>query len=333
MRVLVIGGTRFVGLHFARAALAAGHEVTVFHRGRSGAGQLPGAEHRTGDRDGDLAALRDGRWDATADFCAYLPRQVSALAAALDGRGGRHLLISSVSAYRSPAPAGFTEDQPLAEPAGPEVTDVSDVTYGALKAACEHAALAAYGSAALTIVRPTYVIGPHDYSYRFTWWTERIARGGTVLAPGDPADPMQVIDARDLGAWMTGLLERAVPGAFHAASPAPPFGFGDMLEAIAAQVAPPGTRLAWASTPFLTDAGVSGPELPLWSGTDAEDASLNQADPAAALAAGLDPRPLRASAADVHAAEAVAPTPVPPGTGLDPARESALLARMSPIAR
>src|SRR5207245_1165430 len=115
MRILIIGGTVFVGRHITEAAIAAGHEVTVFHRGRSGADLFPGVTHLTGDRDADMSALADGRWDATIDVCAYFPRQVRTLAAALGGRGGRYLYISSTSAYKSPVSPRFGEDAPLAE--------------------------------------------------------------------------------------------------------------------------------------------------------------------------------------------------------------------------
>ncbi|HEY3977992.1 MAG TPA: NAD-dependent epimerase/dehydratase family protein [Streptosporangiaceae bacterium] len=326
MRILTIGGTQFIGRHFVQAALSGGHEVTVFHRGRTGAGLFPAAAHLTGDRDQDLSALAAGTWDATVDFCAYLPGQVTALAAALGGRGGRHMLISSVSAYRTPAPAGFGEDWPLTEPPGPAVREVTNDTYGGLKVACERAALDAYGAAATTIIRPTYVIGPHDHTYRLTWWVERLARGGRVLAPGDPADPIQVIDARDLASWMLALLDGSVAGAFHAASPEPPFGFGPLLEAIAAAVAPAGTQLTWVDSEFLRAAGLDDSTLPLWPGASLDDASLSAASAAAARATGLAPRPLAQSVADIHAHEAVSPTPVPAGTGIDAAREADLLA-------
>jgi 2'-hydroxyisoflavone reductase len=326
VRILTIGGTQFIGRHFVQAALDGGHEVTIFHRGRTGAGLFPQATHLTGDRDQDLGALAAGRWDATVDFCAYLPRQVRALAAALGARGGRHMLISSVSAYRAPAPAGFGEGWPLAELADPETQEVTDATYGGLKVLCERAALDAYGAAATTIIRPTYVIGPYDHSYRLTWWVERLARGGRVLAPGDPADPIQVIDARDLASWMVALLDRSVTGAYHAVSPEPPFGFGLLLDAIATEVAPAGTELTWADSEFLRAAGLDDAALPLWPGASLDDASLSAASPAAALAAGLAPRPLRQSVADIHAHEAASPTAVPAGTGIDAAREADLLA-------
>ena len=326
MRILIIGGTVFVGRHIAEAAIAAGHDVTLFHRGRTGADLFPSATHLTGDRDADLTALSTGRWDATIDVCAYFPRQVRALADALGGRGGQYLFISSTSAYRSSVPPGFTEDAPLAELEDPASEEFTDQTYGGLKVACERAAIEMFGDAdGATVVRPTYVIGPHDTSYRFTWWVERIARGGTVLAPGGAADPIQVIDARDLGSWIVSLAERSVTGVFHAVSPPPPFGFGDLLEAIAAEVAPWGTRLTWIDPDFLVEFGETTETIPLWPGGDSER-DINRADPARAYAAGLAPRPISQSIAEIHAAELATPTKPPAGVGLTAEREVKLLA-------
>src|SRR5580704_8625189 len=164
MRILVIGGTAFVGRHITQAALDAGHDVTLFHRGRTGAELFPQATHLTGDRNTDLSALGAGEWDATIDVSAYLPRQVRSLAAQLGagqgqpGRGGHHVYISSVSAYRTPVSPGFTEDAPLGELANPDTEVVDEQTYGGLKAACERVATELYGEKAVTIVRPTYVI-------------------------------------------------------------------------------------------------------------------------------------------------------------------------------
>lgn len=326
MRVLIIGGTAFVGRHITQAALAAGHEVTLFNRGRTGADLFPEATKLVGDRDSDLSALADGEWDATIDVCAYFPRQVRELATALAGRGGHHVFVSSTSVYRTPVAPGFTENAPLAELDDPSTDVITDQTYGGLKVACERTVTELYGQQATTIVRPTYVIGPYDRTYRFTWWVERIAAGGTVLAPGDPAGPIQVVDARDMAAWIVTLAAQRVSGVFHAASPEPIFGFGKLLAEISAAVAPPGTELVWPSTEFLLAEGETGESLPLWPGADSES-DINAADPAAAVAAGLRPRPIRQSAAEVHAAELAAPTPIRPGTGISREREAELLAR------
>ena len=326
MRILIIGGTAFVGRHITQAALDAGHEVTLFNRGQTGPALFPRAEHFTGDRNADLSALTDGSWDATVDVCAYLPRQVRSLAEALAGRGGQHLFVSTVSVYQAPVQPGYTEDAPLAGLSDPATEQVTDQTYGGLKVLCERAVTELYGKERTTVVRPTYVIGPHDRTYRFTWWVDRIARGGEVLAPGDPADPMQVIDARDMAAWSVRLLENSVSGTFHAAAPAPPFGFGQLLETVAAEVAPPGTTLTWVDSGFLRAEGEDGASLPLWSEGDNEDTTILTASPAAAFGTGLSPRPLRQSVADI-AADARAGGDGSPSIGLTAEREAELLAR------
>ena len=324
MRILIIGGTAFVGRHIAQAAIDSGHDVTLFHRGRTGPDLFSQATHLTGDRNDDLSALRDGQWAATVDVSAYLPRQVRSLAQALDGRGGHQLFISTASVYRTPVAPGFDESAPLVELDDPDTEQITAQTYGGLKVLCERAAAELHGPGT-TIIRPTYVIGPYDHSYRFTWWVERIARGGEVLAPGDPQDPIQVIDARDMGAWAVELLEQAVAGTFHAVSPAPPYGFGDMLEAIAARIAPAGTTLTWVGKDYLLAEGVDDADLPIWPGADSES-SINAASPGAAQAAGLRPRPLSQSIAELHEHELRFPTAVPHGTGISPQREADLLA-------
>ena len=323
MRILIIGGTAFVGRAIAQAAIDAGHEVTLFHRGQTGASLFPQATHLHGDRDVDLSALAHSGWDATIDVCAYFPRQVRSLAAALDGRGGRYVLISSVSAYSPAVPRNYSESAPLAQVSDAEATTVTNENYGGLKVACERASTQLFGPGTC-IIRPTYVIGPHDRSYRFSWWVDRLARGGRVLAPGQPDDPIQLIDARDQGSWIVTLLERSITGTFHAVNPAPPFGFGQMLAEIAAEVAPPGTELVWLDSDFLVAQGVDGMALPLWAEGDAEGMNLSTASPAAAFATGLTPRPLRQTVADIRASD---PVPARPGVGLSPDREADLLAR------
>jgi 2'-hydroxyisoflavone reductase len=321
MRVLIVGGTAFVGRHIAQAALDAGHDVTLFHRGKTGADLFPEATHLLGDRDDDLSGLAGVSSDATIDTCGFFPRQVRSLAAALDGRGGRYVYISSVSAYSTAVPWNYSEDAPLAEVSDEDATEITYQNYGGLKAACERDATRLFGPGT-TIIRPTYVIGPYDRSYRFTWWVDRLAKGGRVLAPGHPDDFIQLIDARDQGGWIVSLLERSITGTFHTVNPAPPFGFGQMLAEIAAEVAPPGTELVWVDSEFLVGQGVDGNALPLWSEGDSEGASLSAANPAAAFAAGLSPRPLRQTVADIRAAE---PVPARPGVGLAPERETELL--------
>lgn len=322
MRILMIGGTRFIGRHVVASALERGHEVTIFHRGQNGAELFPEVEHRTGDRNSDLSALADGEWDATVDTCAYFPRQVHELADALGGRGGHHLLVSSVSAYAPADGPGTTEDGPLAQLDDPTVEEVTNETYGGLKVLCERAAVERHGPAT-TIVRPTYVVGPDDYTWRFPWWVARIAQGGEVLVP-EPRDvPAQVIDVRDMAGWMVRLLEDDQRGAFHAVSPPPVFTWQQQIEAIRDAVAPPGTTLTWVDVETVRAAALPEGTFPLWSGDD-PDIWLMACDPAQAYATGLAPRDLADTVRDTLAWTRGVEQPA--DAGLDPQTEKELLA-------
>jgi len=324
MRILVVGGTRFVGRHVVEAALAAEHDVTLLHRGSGDDDLFPEAEHLHADRDVDLSLLARREFDATVDTSAYFPRQVRSLSAALDGRGGRYLVISSTSVYTQPDAHGFDESSHLVEPAGDHVTEITEESYGRLKVSVEIAARELHHDRA-TVVRPTYVIGPWDYTQRFTYWVERLAEGGEVLAPGNPDDPIQVIDGRDLGVWIVGLLEDDVAGTFHAVSPAPPYTFGLMLGDVAAAVAPEGTTLTWVDQQWLLDQGETGESLPLWGAGDPW-IDANTADPAAAGATGLTPRSLRESAAQILEHVRANPWPSLAPGALTRERETELLA-------
>lgn len=316
MRILIIGGTQFVGRHITQAALAAGHEVTLLHRSQSPADLFPEATHIYADRNQDLSALHGTRWDATVDVCAYKPKQVTDLALALAGNGGQYVFISSVSVYERPEHAEYSEDTPLRRmPPGQDPEVINDQTYGALKVLCEEAAVEHFGPGTL-VIRPTYVIGPHDHSGRFTYWVQRIARGGEVLAPGYPDRAIQVIDARDQAEFIVAAIAAGLAGSLHTVGPSMPF--SRMLEQIAAEVAPPDTRLTWVDPQFLLDAGQDGASLPLWYAGEEDDALMNTASPAAAVRAGLVLRPLAQSIHDVSQA--------PPVTdALSPDEESRLL--------
>lgn len=321
MRILMIGGTRFVGRYVVEAALARGHEVTIFHRGRTGTDLFEGVEHRLGDRDSDLSALAEGEWDATVDVCAYVPRQVQQLADVLGERGGRYLLVSSVSAYADPDGPGFTEDAVLAELADPTTEEVTGETYGGLKVLCERAAVDRFGPGTL-LVRPTFVVGPDDYTWRFPWWVARFARGGEVPVPGPAETPIQVVDARDLGAWMVRLLEDGQEGAFHAATPEPVFTWQQLMETLHDTVSPAGTTIHWVPPDVVDAADLGDHALPLWAGGEA-DVWVMAADPARAYESGLAPRPLTDTIRDTLAWSR-ASTP-PAGTGLTAEQEQALL--------
>jgi nucleoside-diphosphate-sugar epimerase len=286
MRILIIGGTRFVGHAMADAALAAGHDVTLLHRNPTD--ELPGATHLLADRDGDLSVLAGHSWDATIDVCAYVPSQVRRLHEALggsDNRGGNHVLVSTVSVYREPTGPDADEDSPLFDEPADGAEEVTNETYGPLKVACERVARESYGDH-LTIIRPTYVVGPRDMTARYPWWPLRAARGGAMIAPGPLDAPMQCIDARDMGAWTVRLAEDHVSGIFTAARPWTTF--GALLDETVAAV-DSDARLVPVDGDWLVGQGVDGMQLPLWT-EGGPEFSLAMAT-GRAEAAGLTHRP------------------------------------------
>jgi 2'-hydroxyisoflavone reductase len=220
MRILYLGGTSFVGRHAVADAIVRGHDVTLFNRGRTNADLFPEAERRTGDRDtGDYAALAEGEWDAVVDVNGYVPRHVAESMAALGDRAGRYVFISTGSVYD---PEGMADESEDASRFAPErgTEEITNETYGPLKVACEDDVLETYRDRA-TIVRPGIVAGPHDPSDRFTYWVRRMAKGGDILVPDRLHQPMQVIDGRDLGAFIVHLIEQDTAGVFNGVGPEP----------------------------------------------------------------------------------------------------------------
>jgi 2'-hydroxyisoflavone reductase len=329
MRILFIGGTRFVGRAMAEAAIGRGHTVTLLHRKRTDDPAFADAEQLLADRDGDLSVLERRDFDATIDVCAYVPRQVTRIAQALDGRGGHHVFISTISVYEERQAYGFDESGPLVGLDDPTTEDVTNETYGGLKVLCEQAAEAAYGAEHLAIVRPTYVVGPYDGTGRFTWWVRRIAAGGEVLAPGPVNAPMQVIDARDQGDWTVRLAEAMVSGPFNSVAPAMPYGFGDMLDDVVRGVGPAGTALTWVDGPWLKAQGENGMSLPLW--TEGGPDNTMAADQRRATATGLTPRPVAETAADTWEWIQRTGAPLVEGWGISSEREAELLHLWSQI--
>ena len=327
MRLLILGGTLFLGRHLAALALARGHHVTTFTRGRTAGLGDPRIDARYGDRDGDLRALEDGRWDATIDTSGYVPRVVRASAGLLADRTSHYTFVSSISVYaRFDGPVH--EDAPLATLDDPADEDVQS-HYGALKGRCERVVQEVYGERAL-VVRPGLIVGPQDPTGRFTYWVMRLAAGGEVLAPGDPARPVQLVDVRDLAAWMLDLAERRAGGVFNATGPEPRL---TMAGVLAATDAGAGARLTWVDDAFLLEHGAGEwQELPLWI-ADPATRGLLDADVSAAVAAGLRFRPLADTARDTLAwVRAGGPVTAPkPGmqlvrAGLAPEKEAAILA-------
>jgi 2'-hydroxyisoflavone reductase len=322
MRVLVLGGTVFVGRHIVAEALARGHDVTLFNRGRTHPGLFEGVEELRGDRErGDLAALAGRSWDAVVDTSGYVPRVVKASAELLAGSAAHYTLISTGSVYADYSRPEIGEDSPVAT-VDDETTEDVGRHYGALKALCERAADDALPGRVLS-VRSGIVVGPHDPTGRFTYWVHRIARGGEVLAPEPREQRIQVIDARDLAAWILDAAERGLAGVFNVAGPETPLKMGRLLEEIRAATGSE-ARFVWVDEDLLLADGVEpGRDLPLWvaPGANPDTAYFFGLDIASALAAGLRHRPLAETVAATLAEAATAP-----GVGLSPARERGLLA-------
>ena len=326
----MLGGTVYLGRHVVEVALARGHEVTLFNRGRTNPDLFPGVGRLRGDRDGDLGALAGGRWDAVVDTSGYVPRQVRASWEALGERVGHYVFVSSISVYADRLKPGLEEGDAVEALAAGAPEALSGETYGALKARCE-AALEALAPGAVTVVRAGLIFGPHDTTERSQYWPLRLERGGEVLAPGRPGRPVQLVDVRDLAGWIVGAAESRLPGVFNATGPREELTMGRFLEACRA-VAGGEARLAWVDEAFLLEAGVAAySELPLWV-PEAYQA-FGTVNVAKALGAGLRFRPLEATLRDTLAwARTLPPGPRPsragvpiPG-GLAPDRERALLA-------
>jgi 2'-hydroxyisoflavone reductase len=318
VRILIIGGTRFVGHAMAEAALAVGHDVTLLHRNATD--ELPGATHLLADRNGDLSVLGEGEWDATIDVCAYVPGQVEAIHDALGHRGGHHVFVSTVSVYVDQDAPGADEDAELFAEPPPGTTEVTNETYGPLKVACERVARERWGDR-LTIIRPTYVVGPRDMTGRYPWWVLRAARGGTMLLPGPADAPMQCIDARDMGAWTIRLVETGTTGVFTAARPTTTF--RELVEQTIAVVGVP-AELVEVDGPWLVEQGVDGGDLPLWS--EGAPEQVLAMSTARAEAAGLTHRPFADVVRDTLAwAQDHPDLARRDGVGLSPDRERELL--------
>jgi len=297
MKVLIAGGTAFVGRAIAWSAWHHGHEVTVLNRGVTSNDLPDSIERLVGDRQGDLSALSGKHFDATIDAIAYRPSDVERLASALGGRGGHYVQISSISAYVDPLePHGTEETLTLLSDPDDLEAPISDSTYGPLKAASERAGAKYFGDES-TMVRPTYVIGSFDTTLRFPYWVERARRGGDIAVPGPSEAFMQYIDARDLANFVVRVTEEALPGPYHVAGPTPPDGFVAMVEAIARHVAPKDTRVVEVSPDDVRNASLAH-KFPLWSEGDSANYVL-AVDNSLAVSVGLDLRPLEDSVDDV----------------------------------
>jgi 2'-hydroxyisoflavone reductase len=318
MRLLVLGGTKFLGRAIVDAALARDHELTLFNRGLTNPELFVGLEKVRGDRTKELSALAGQEWDAVIDVSTFLPRVVRLAVEALVAQVERYVYVSSISVYadQSVPPVEGAPVAPLDDPTSESLED-----YGALKAACERIVLDAYGERAL-IVRPGLIVGPHDPTDRFTYWPRRVADGGRMLAPAPSAAPVQFVDVRDLGAWIVHAAETGLSGTFNATGE--PITFGRLLDECK-RVADADTEIVWVPGDTLVEAGVGEwMELPPWIASP-EFAAMQRADVSKALAAGLTFRPLADTIRDTLAWNAEREWPPAEGVGLAPERERELL--------
>lgn len=322
MKILVIGGTRFVGRHFVDAALENGHEITLFNRGQSNAELYPNVENLVGDRTvaDDLAVFEGRKWDVVVDTCGYVPRIVRMSAEKLANVVDRYLFISTISVYQPMSQPNMDEDAPLQTLQDPAVEEITGETYGGLKVLCEQVVDEIFPGRALH-VRPGMIVGPHDPTDRYTYWAVRATQGGETLIPGKPERPVQMIDGRDLGKFILHLIEQNATGYFNATGANQPFTWREW-QRIFAEAAGTQPTYTYITDEWLEEQGINGGDLPFWVGE--EYANLFAVSVERAVRAGLTFR----SALDT-ARDTVAWRDVPDVTslkvGLKPEREAELL--------
>jgi 2'-hydroxyisoflavone reductase len=300
LRILVLGGTGFIGPYQVQYALDRGHAVTLFNRGRTNPHLFPEVEKLVGDRAGDLSALKGRRWDAVIDNSATDPTWVARSAALLREAVGRYLFVSTRSVYYDTSRVPMTADAAVFSYANTTVAPGERLPYGLAKALAEEEARQAFGERAL-IVRPSLIVGPGDLTDRFTYWPARIERGGEVLAPGDGTDPVQIIDARDLSEWMIRLVELGASGTFNALGPRTPYSFAELLHGIKAVTAAD-VRFTWVDTDFLLAQDVRPyREMPVWMPARDGREGFGRFDISREVALGLTFRPLAVTAHDTLA--------------------------------
>lgn len=323
MRLLVIGGARFSGRALTGLALDRGHDVTVFHRGSGPDDPWPHARHVHADRADGFGMLAGEPFDAVVDTCGYVPREVRASTEAL-GDVGVYAYYSSLSAHVDDARIGAAEDDDVHQPPFPDTEEVTELTYGPLKVACEHEVRAAMGDRAL-LIRPGYIVGPDDPTDRFTYWVRRAARGGEMLAAGPEDYAMQWVDARDLAAFVLTLVERGASGPFSVVTPPGRHTMRELLTT-ARDLAGADTTFVWIDHAFAEAHGLlddASDPLPLWT---PQIPSAHLFDPAKAVASGLTTRPIVDTVRDTLAWDEGRGAPWPMEAGLSDERERELLA-------
>lgn len=300
LRILILGGTGFIGPHQVEYAMSRGHTVTLFNRGQTNPGLFPKVEKLIGDRNAPdgYKALKGRTWDVVIDNPTQIPRWVREAGAALAGNTGKYVFVSTLSTYRNRAKIGITEEDIglLNEPAAPDA-EPPKAAYGPLKVRCEMEAKAAFGDKAL-IVRPGLIVGPGDLTDRFSYWPIRVEQGGEMLAPGTPDDPVAFIDQRDLTEFMVRLCEQDATGTYNVVGPRAGLTVSEMLYGCKA-VTTSDTRFTWVPADFLLERKLRPyADLPVWMPPQGNSAGWARMSIAKALAAGLTFRPLAETARD-----------------------------------
>ncbi|MCE9645497.1 MAG: SDR family oxidoreductase [Chloroflexi bacterium] len=324
MKILIMGGTRFLGRHLVNSARARGHEVTLFNRGQSNPDLFGQVEKIRGDREKDLDKLSGRNWDAVIDTCGYVPRIVRSSAGALKGRVEQYVFISSISVYSDFSKIGINESGPLGRIEDETVEEITGESYGPLKVLCEKAVQEVFGINSL-IVRPGLIVGPHDPTDRFTYWPVRVARGGQVLAPDRPDALTQIIDVRDLSDFVVELIEQNVSGVFNATGPDHELRFGYLLDTCKL-VSASDAKFKWAPLEFLIKNKVEPwSDLPAWLPDSGENAGSSRVDVTKAVRAGLKFLPLEKTVRDTLDWANTRPVDHNWRAGLTPGREKELL--------
>lgn len=320
MKILVLGGTVFLGRHLVEEALTRGHEVTLFNRGQHNPDLFASAEKLRGDRNGNLQALHGGKWDAVIDTSGYVPRVVEQSAKLLAEAVGQYVFVSSISVYPDIAAPNLDETAEVAKLRDGSPDAVTGESYGPLKALCEQVAENYLPGRAVS-VRAGLIVGPHDPTDRFTYWVHRVARGGETLAPGNPRQLTQFIDVRDLSAWMIDCVERKTMGVFNATGPEHPLTMESFLN-ICNEVLGRRARFEWVDEGFLQSSGIAAwSELPLW--IPGASFTVNCAK---AIASGLKFRQLEETIRATHEWNSTRPPNYKWRAGLEAAKETSVLA-------
>lgn len=321
MKILVIGGTRFLGRTFVETALKKGHALTLFNRGQTNPELFPEVEKLSGDRDGDLAPLKGRKWDVVVDTCGYVPRIVSKSADLLRESVEQYIFISSISVYTDFSRSGIDEKSPLAKMSDESIEEVTDETYGPLKVLCEDVVERMYPKRSI-ILRCGLIVGPYDPTDRFTYWPVRIQQGGEVLVPSPPHMQVQFIEASDLALFILRLVKNRMCGTFNTTGPAQRLTLEAFLDACKS-VTGSKSSLTWTSEEFITNNDVG--HIPMWTPRDWR--GIFEANCTRAINAGLKFKPLKETISDTLTWHATRPSDYELKVGLKSEAEEELLGK------